>query len=745
MADLTTHEDNSSPDAQPQMDGADAGTEQQEQRVKRGEPKIAEERRRLVSWWLQQIQADKKHWKSTFDQMRRDQDFCYGKQWSDSRWEDDRYQANITLRHVQQRVASLYAKNPKVKATRKERLLNTVWDGTMSAVMLAMQQMQQVQQEMALVAQAGMQDPMVAQQAQQMMMQPMQTLQDAQQTVEYKAQMGKFGETLELLYEYNIDEQAHPFKTMMKLVVRRAVTTGVGYVKLGFQRVMEQGPELEARIADATQRMNTLERMLADFADGEITDEHAKEKEHLRLMLESMQQEQDVLVREGLIFDYPMSTCIIPDRKTQQLREFLGADYVTQEYVLSPDEVKEIYGVDIGDQFKAYRPGTTEDPTVSPLSGEYDPTTDSWSYDKEDPSSDSYKSRVAVVWETYNRKDGMVYVTADGYKDFLREPAQPDVWTERFYPWFPLVLNECDHPQKIFPPSDVSLIRDAQKEYNRLRESLREHRISNRPATAVASGQLSQEDVDKLINRPANALVELSGLQPGQSVEQLLMPIRGPGLDPNLYEVNGIYEDIMRSVGTSEAAMGMAGGNTATETSIAESARQTSAGSSIDDMDMMLTEMARAAGQILLAEVSEETVKEIIGPGAMWPELTRDQLAKEVFLEIEAGSTGKPNQAQEIQNFEKLAPILMQIPGISPEMLAKEAIRRLDDRLELDELYDQNALSIQAMNQQAGQVAPPGQEPEAQGEEGQRNAEQPSGPPGASSEGTQPQAGPPVQ
>jgi hypothetical protein len=726
------------------MEGVDAGAEK-ETKIRRGEPEIAEERRRLVSWWLQQVQSDKKHWKNQFDQMRRDQDFCYGKQWSDSRWEDDRYQANITLRHVQQRVASLYAKNPKVKARRREKLLNTVWDGTMSAVMLAMQQMQQVQQEMALVAQAGMQDPMVAQQAQQMMMQPMQTLQDAQQTVEYKAQMDKFGETLELLYEYNIDEQVHPFKSMMKLVVRRAVTTGVGYTKLGFQRVMEQGPELEARIADATQRMATLERMLADFADGEIPDEHAKEKESLRLLLQDMQAQQDVLVREGLIFDYPQSTSIIPDRKTQQLREFLGADYVTQEYVLSPDEVKEIYGVDIGEQFRAYRPGTTEDPTVSPLSGEYDPHTDSWSYDKEDPTRDTYKNRVAIVWETYCRKDGLVYVTCDGYKDFLREPAAPDVWTERFYPWFPLVLNECDHPTRVFPPSDVGLIRDAQKEYNRLRESLREHRIASRPATAVAQGMLSEDDVDKMINRPSNALIELSGLQPGQSVEQLLQPIRGPGLDPNLYEVNGIFEDALRVVGTSEAAMGMAGGATATESSIAESSRQGMSGSTIDDMDIMLSEIARAAGQILMAEVSEETVKEVVGPGAMWPELTREELAKETYLEIEAGSTGKPNQAQEIQNFERLAPILMQIPGISPEMLAKEAIRRLDDRLELDELYDQNALSIQAMNQQAGQVAPPGQEPEAQGEEGERNAEQPDAPPGASSAGTQPQQGVPVQ
>lgn len=739
MSDAANQEISSTPDALP-AEEMGAVDQQQEKMIKRGEPEVPEARRRLVAWWTQQIKADKKHWKPAFDQMRKDQDFAYGKQWTD-KWEDDRYQANITLRHIQQRVAALYAKNPKVVARRKERMLSSVWDGTMGSVMLSMQQIQQAQEALFMVG-----DPMMAQQAQASMMQPMQTLQDAQATVQYKDQMDKFGRTLELLYEYNVDEQVHPFKAMMKLVVRRAVTTGVGYVKIGFQRVMEAAPEIEARIADATQRMATLERLLADIADGEVTDEHAKEKETLRLLMQDLQKQAEIVVREGLIFDYPTSVSIIPDRKVQQLREFLGADYVTQEYVLSPDEVKEIYGVDIGDQFRAYRPGTTEDPTVSPIVGDYDPNTDRWSYDAYDQDKDNYKNRVAIVWETYCRKDGLVYVTCDGYRDFLREPAAPEIWTERFYPWFPLVLNECDHPVKVFPPSDVALIRDAQKEYNRLRESLREHRIANRPATVVGGGLLSEDDVAKLVERPSNALIELSGLQPGQSVEQLLQPLRGPGLDPNLYEVNGIFDDVLRTVGVQEANLGAVGGGTATESSIAESSRQSSLASNVDDLDDMLTQIARAAGQILLAEVSIETVKEVVGPGAMWPELTRDELAKEIYLEIEAGSTGKPNQAQEIQNFERLAPILMQIPGITPEMLAKEALRRLDDRLELDEVYDQNMLSIQAMNQAAARpAAPPGQEPEAQGAEGANNAEQPGGPAGASSEGTQMQQGPPVQ
>jgi hypothetical protein len=705
------------PDQDATVNTTEPGTEKK--MIQRGEPEISESRKRLVTQWLTEVRADKKHWAYAFAKMRLDQDFCYGRQWSKESWEDDRYTANITLRHVQQRVAALYAKNPKVAARRRTRLMSTAWDGTMSAVMLSMQQLQMAQEAGDL----------------QMAQQPMQVMQDAQQVTQYKDQMDKFGRTLELLYDYNIDEQVHPFKIMMKLMVRRAVTTGVGYSKIGFQRVMELGPELEAQIADITQRMATMERSIADVADGEQTDQNAAEMESLRLQMQAMQAEEEQVVREGIIFDYPDSTSIIPDRKTRQLREFLGSDHVTQEYILSPNEVKEIYGVDVHKGFRAYRPGTTDDPLVSPLTGQYDQHTDSWQYDDMDPSSDSYRNAVCLVWETYDRKTGLVYITCDGYKDFLREPAAPEVWIERFFPWFPLVLNECDHPKRIYPPSDVELIRDAQREYNRLREGLREHRIANRPATAVAAGALSEEDVDKMEQRPPNALIEIDGLQPGQKVDDLIQPMRGPGLDPNLYEVNGIFEDILRTVGVQEANLGAVSGGTATESSIAESSRQSSMASNVDDLDDILTQMARSAGQIMLAEVSEETVKEVVGPGAVWPEMTRDQLAKEIFLEIEAGSTGKPNQAQEIQNFERLAPILMQIPGITPEMLAKEALRRLDDRLELDDVFDQNMLSIQAMNQAAGQQPGP-EDPAAQGGEGANNAEQTGAPAGASSEGT---------
>ena len=313
--------------------------------------------------------------------------------------------------------------------------------------------------------------------------------------------------------------------------------------------------------------------------------------------------------------------------------------------------------------------------------------------------------RSCVVWEIWNRKDGLVYTMCDGYPDFLREPASPEVYTDRFWPWFVLTLNEVDHETMIFPPSDVKLIRDMQMDYNRGRQGIREHRRAARPKTVTAAGMIDQEDLEKLSNHPDNAIIELNGLQPGQKVDDLLQAFRGPPIDPNLYDVEQTFTDMMRVSGIQDANIGQTGGSpSATQSNIAEASRATAMGANIDDIDDLLTAFARAGAQILLQEVSVDTVKRIVGEGAVWPDMSRQQIADELWLQIEAGSTGRPNQAQEIANAERIFPMLMQLPGIKPEWLAKELIKRLDDKLDITTAFQSMLPSIIAMNGMASRL-----------------------------------------
>jgi len=556
------------------------------------------------------------------------------------------------------------------------------------------------------------------------MMQAAAVTQDAQQVKQQLDQLNKIGKTLEILYNYEISEQQQNFKSMMKMTVRRAATSGVGWTRLGFQRIMGQSPDRDSRIADMQSQLNLIQRVSADIADGELQTDSAS-VEQMRLTLESIKEEGDVVLREGLHFTWPKPNAIIPDPRCIQLRNFLGCDWAAEEYILTVNEIKETYNVDVGKSHTSYaRQDTGTDYERARIAWQANAGWNSSARD--DPHIDDGDTDNCLVWEIFNKPDGLVYIVCDGYPDFLKKPDAPDIYTDRFWPWFLTAFNEVDG--KVYPPSDVDLVRPMQRELNRARQGLREHRFANRPKIAYAEGTLSEDDIEAFRSHPVNAVIAISGLQPGQDINQVLQAIKGVPVDPNLYEVNPIFEDLMRAVGQQEANLGGTSGATATETSIAEASKGSALSSSIDDIDDTLSAIARAAGQILLLNMSEEMVKEIVGPGAMWPVLTKADVAKEIFLEVEAGSSGRPNQAQELQNFERLAPVLMQIPGIKPQFLAKEALKRMDDKVDVDEAVAEGLPSVTSMN---GGKLPgmPGQaNPAAQGPQGANNAPAPPQP-----------------
>ncbi len=330
------------------------------------------------------------------------------------------------------------------------------------------------------------------------------------------------------------------------------------------------------------------------------------------------------------------------------------------------------------------------------------------------------------VWRHYDKVSGVVYYVADGYKSWLRPPAAPDVFVEDFWPAYALVFPLVASEKELFPPSDVSLLLDMQKEYNRSRQGMREHREAARPRWVYPQGVLPDEDDIMFIKsmRPFQSLG--LNIDPQVKIAEVFPTLPVPGVDPNLYETAQLFTDMQLVGGSQEANYGGVAKATATESAIAANATNASDGSNIDDLDSFLTVVARSSGQILQREMSEEKVREIVGVGAVWPPMTLAQIAGEVWLEVAAGSTGKPNQAVEIDNLQKLLPMLLQIPSIDPTWLAKEAIRRLDDRLDLTDAVIPGIPSIASMNQQKQiTAAEPGNDPNAQGGEGANNAPKP--------------------
>jgi len=681
-----------------------------------------EAQRALVRQWMAKIKKAKSRWAPVFKRMRDDMAFSQGKQWPQMQEEDTRYVCNITLRQVNQKVAGLYAKNPTTIATRRKTLDFKLWDGNMSTIQQAQQAMSAVDPTTGLPLPIPPEAMAMAQAF----------MADVQQGMERRRMADKIGKTLEIVYEYQVNEQQIPFKTSMKQLVRRVVVTGVGYCKVGYHRLMQKQPGDVERVTDVTQPARRAERINLDLQANKI-DKDSPQAAELLAMASAIQDQTQVLVKEGLDFEFPSATTLIVDPCCRQLVGFVGARWVAQEYMLTPDDVKEIYGIDVGQNYTGYTSGGQNAQTQQLIYG---------------TESKRAEGTQCAVYELYDKSTGMSMTVCEGYPDFLISPAVPPLQIETFWPWFVLVFNATEDEECIFPPSDVYLMRNMQVDHNVARQRLREHRDAARPKHAVARGLLDEPDKQALTGSSAHTLVELNGLPPGTPIDSVLQRVPYSPIDPALYDVNSSMEDVLKAVGAQEANLGGTSSATATESSIAESSRMTSQGSNADDLDDFLTAIAQAASHILLNELSPETATEIAGPGALWPDLSREQVAQDLTLTVRAGSSGRPNKAAEIQNMQQIAPFLLQVPGVRPDWIASQLIQRLDDRVDMTDAFAESLPSVMQMNQPpqgAGAMQPGGgpTPPDQQGPQGANNNQRPpqAGPstgPGATSQGGQP-------
>ena len=650
-----------------------------------------EDTKALVKRWAAKIRAAKKHFSQAFEDMR--EDMRLARLGSTKEWHDGgNYVVPLTARHINQAVAAIYAKNPKAYARPKRRLLSTVWDGDPQVLQAAMQA-----RDMGM--QTGVINPMAEA-----------LIADAAAVQAERAMWKRVGQTAEILFDYFLNEQEPKFKKRFKQAVIRAKICGVAYVQLDFQRIFKY-PEVQAEIVDVTSKMARLETLLQMAAEGDLDAQHAEMAE-LKSLLADLQQKAELIAREGPLYDFPRSTEVIVDPRCSQLDGFIGAEWIARERKLHPIEVREIYGVDVKSGYTAYKSGATT--TLYP-----------------EEEGDEKCAGLVCVWTVQHKKNQQTFTIADGYADFLRPPAEPDVQIERFWTIFPLMFNAVEDEELIYPMSDTRALKHPQMEYNRARQGLAEHRHANRPGYAVREGLLGEEDKIRLETRPPHAVIPLRSLAEEQTIDAILQPLKGAPIDPALYDTSAVMDDVLRGVGTQEATIGGVSNGTATESSIAQGERQTVQQDNVDAIDDLLSDLAAATMQLMLAELSEQTVKEIAGPGAVWPTLNREQAYREIYLDVKAGSSGRPNRAAELANNERAMPYIMQLPGINPVPIGKNYLELLN--IDADDAQIDGLPSITAMNALAGrpQVQPgtgdPASDPNAQGSEGGQNAQQPAG------------------
>ena len=99
--------------------------------------------------------------------------------------------------------------------------------------------------------------------------------------------------------------------------------------------------------------MIIISRVAKEAAEGTIEQDDPKIEE-LMLSMKALMEEPMIVIREGLVFDFPECDSVIVDPMCRQLRGFVGANWIAHEMFLTPEEVEEIYQIDLGEKFKSY-------------------------------------------------------------------------------------------------------------------------------------------------------------------------------------------------------------------------------------------------------------------------------------------------------------------------------------------------------------------------------------------------------
>lgn len=668
------------------------------------ESSIPADEKKLVKQLTDEVRDARTKWGRALAGMRADARFHLGIQWAgqNSIYEETRYIANLTQQIVRKKVDALYPKDPTFRAERKKRMDFIVWDEDMDSLLQVEQRVMQgiiTPEDMALI-------------------------QDVQEGMASRKMFDRVGRTMELLFDHYLAEQTPSFKQQMKRFTRRSVVCGVSYMKLGFQRLDDTQEIRESRIADARERLAHLERLMTD-AQNPDTDPEAASVAEARLMLQEAMNAPPEM-REGPVFDFPQSWNIIPDSETTSLVGWVGSRFVAEQFMWRKSRIKEKFKVDITGGYRAY--------VASGGNGsgnDYQEDDKYWDFMRLQGSSDKDDPMVCW-WYVYDKRSGLVYTIADGYAGFLAPPRAPDVQTDQFFPYYPFMTNDCEAEGMVFPPSDVRVLRSMQEEYNRKREAVRQHRIANRPLYVLAGEVSDNEDLKAITSDyPDHAVIKLAALKDGASASDLFQAVTKAPVDPSLYETESDYSDMQRTSGANSPVIGETTGATATESSIAEGSRTVSSESNVDDLDSVLAAVARDCGILMLREVSFETVQALVGRGAAWPQLSGGDMSKELFLKVEGSSSKRANAAQRVAAMERMAPYLVQLPGIKPEFMIRRAFDAMDPDLDLTDAFDLSLPSITAMNSMAGKSAvqpgtgDPASDPNAQGGAGGDNAPAP--------------------
>ncbi len=510
-----------------------------------------------------------------------------------------------------------------------------------------------------------------------------------------------FGKTLELLINQQL--RRAELKRHGKGWVRGAMTVAFAWLKVTYQRDYDSDPEINNRIADTQDNLARVERLIAEIGadDAEDTGDMDLKKRELEQQLEGLRAKLEVEVSQGIVVDRIDPADLIEDDGVG-LEDYKQSGFIAQKIWVAEEEFPTKYKIAVPENATRYTRGQS--------------TGDSYTYspagkDATSATEQQTSGKWLCVYEIWDRGTQSIFTALEGASQWVREPFRLEQNGRRFYPFFLLAFNWVDG--EAYPMSDVAqwlpLQEDAQDRDQKRTDFIKAYK----PGLITNASGLKKEQITHFVTAEG---LEVTAIESADPIGTAFIPRPNPPFDERIYDTADIHAKLDIVSGAGDAAKGgVLRAKTATEAAIVQQGLSDRSTDRRDMIEDVLSEVGEYVGEILLQELTKEQVLTMVGGAvsksvdpesqqevetleAVWPELSREQIYNLVQIEVEAGSTGKPNQQAERETLTQLFPLLkeamQQIVELRTGGKAKEAqgliklvdygLRTMDERLSIE-------------------------------------------------------------
>ncbi len=518
--------------------------------------------------------------------------------------------------------------------------------------------------------------------------------------------MEVFADTLEIVISHLW--RKGKLKKSARKSVRSVLSNSEGWLKCNLMSEKQPQPQTDQALNDARETLGHLQAQLKLLEDPNNRDPDTIEAEiaEKEALIESLNDKLELAVNKLFAIDFIPTERMQVSTDVAQIEDYLDAGWISNEEYLDKDEALARFPRITEEQMKSaklYYQTEPKELTTRDIDNVLPQgmlTAESAQAFVTSQSSPEQPAFVRIV-EQWNRKDKMIRTIIDGVKCWAVEPYPPPYPTSRFYPYFYFAFYEVDgsrHAQSL-----SWRLYKLQDEYSATRSNFRLTRERSIPGVLFNATMLDENEAKKLTESKHQEYTALRPADPATPLSNLFAPKPVAAIDMRVFDPSLILSDMERISGVQEALSAASAGpgnpKTATEANIQQTGTNARTTSDRDFLEGMLTDLAQYTAEQALQCLTIPEVQRMAGPQAFWPEgMSIEDLFTLVEIQIEAGTTGKPNIGTDQQAWATILPLIKQTLGeiraalasgdkataTSLTELIKETMKRMGDETDPD-------------------------------------------------------------